>query len=275
MPAPHECAVRDGDHLLVRMVQRGQQDVAPLDTGEQHAERRRRVQVGRRVEVEVERGAGDHRERELCAGEPEIARFPLDSDRNVGAESPEPARGDAREISARRQPDALNAVGDRPFEHHAFGQDGLTEPNERTHDAPIFVVSVASGHRYLATPRVRATRSRRARARSNSSSSPVHLAYFRLADKWRTSRRSIGSIPQQRFSTGRWELNPRPPNAEVGSGNAPPLTHLTWRAQPIERRSPSTVVTVELRRTGAAPTFRTNRSYLSEVTSRTAVASSR
>ena len=141
MPTPDESAVRDTDHLLVRMIQRGQQHVSLLDSGQQHAEHRRRVQAGRRVEVEVQRGTGDHRERELGVGEPEIARVPLDTDRDVGAESREPARGDAREISGGRQPDAFDPVGDRPFEHHALGQHRVAKVNERVHDTQIFVVS--------------------------------------------------------------------------------------------------------------------------------------
>ena len=141
VPTPDEPAVRDGDHLLVRMIQRGQQHVSLLDPGQQHAEHRRRVQVRRRVEVEVERGTGDHRQRELGVGEPEEARLPLDTDRDVGAESREPARRHAREISGRRQPDAFDPVGDRPFEHHALGQHRVAEVNERVHDTQIFVVS--------------------------------------------------------------------------------------------------------------------------------------
>ena len=86
MPTPDESAVRETDDLFVRMIHRGQQQVSLLDSRQQHAKDRRRVQAGRRVEVEVQRGTGDHRERELGVGEPEKARVPLDTDRDVGAE---------------------------------------------------------------------------------------------------------------------------------------------------------------------------------------------
>ena len=41
MPTPDEAAVRDADHLFVRMIDRGQQQVSLLDPGQQHANHRR------------------------------------------------------------------------------------------------------------------------------------------------------------------------------------------------------------------------------------------
>ena len=83
VPAPAKRAVRHGDHLLVRMVQRGQPDVPPADTAQQHPQHRRRMQVGSRVEVEVEPRAGDHRQRELRVGEAEEVRLARDLQRET------------------------------------------------------------------------------------------------------------------------------------------------------------------------------------------------
>ena len=46
MPTPDESAIGDTDHLLVRMIHRGQQHVSLLDPGQQHAKHRRRMQAG-------------------------------------------------------------------------------------------------------------------------------------------------------------------------------------------------------------------------------------
>ena len=96
VPSPAKRAVGNGDHLLVRMVQRGQPDVAPADTAQQHPQHRRRVQVGSRVEVEVEQRAGDHGQRELRVREAEELRLARDLERDVGARSPRTSRWRSR-----------------------------------------------------------------------------------------------------------------------------------------------------------------------------------
>ena len=142
MPTPDEPAIRDTDHLFVRMIQRGQQHVSLLDPGQQHAEHRRRVQAGRRVEVEVQRGTGDHRERELGVGEPEIARVPLDTDRDAGRRvartSLTPCRVRSRVAvnRTRSTPSATVRSSTTPS-----GSTASPSVNERVHDTQIFVVS--------------------------------------------------------------------------------------------------------------------------------------
>jgi hypothetical protein len=115
------------------------------DPGQEDAEHRRRAQTRRRVEVEVQRRTGDHRERELRVREPEIARLALDTDWNMSTEPREPTRGHAREVPSCRQPDALDPVGALPFEHHALGERRVAQADERIHHTQILVLPPPRG----------------------------------------------------------------------------------------------------------------------------------
>lgn len=112
------------------------------DPGEQRAEDLRRLQVRGGMKVEIEQRAGDHGQRELRVGEPEVPGLTAEPYRHAGAEPRELAAGDPGQVSCRRHPKVPSpesesvSVIELLLDDHSVAHGTGIDVNQRMHHGP-------------------------------------------------------------------------------------------------------------------------------------------